>query len=585
MPPYSTSFTSRGEDEGGWGTNPDFGRSRSGPRDQQFQNNEVRPRPYTRSGQGEEEATRGQNPFTYDLWRKERYEREMCNSLLASRIRPGPEGTQETRIRSQDTKDQQSLADIPAFVSEQDVPNNQLPHLERDSAPSGGSKDGESSQKKTHDKNHDKNHEEAYEEAHEEAHKEAHEESHEKSHEKNHEQQTSNPPEAVVSNPPPSTRAAIATGCRCPIDLECEARDDHLLDCRTLVMEWKQWKEKHARENISVPPIDVPPEQEPFATAAEVSSIIELLDDVQQQQRMSVPLRDTFGKIEEWIRRMKSNSVTEAILAACPVVEHLSKFLSFGNRLVLRQKEMPQHMIEDLTIIQRKWSSGDLSVLARRGLRLGRGGQYSVDPAWRLARTDNYLGHGYLVNGQTWHYRAEMNRDGAHGPNVGGIAGTAKEGARSIVMGSHDAAKNEYADVDNGNEIWYMGTALPRQEGDNEATNLKDEPDNRRRQRVTRNSKGQGPTVPTQALITSYRTRNPVRVFRSFRLAETVPMRPPRGFRYDGLYEVVDFELCKIERQIYRFKLVRLQTGQGPLRESLPPPAPERRERKRKREA
>ncbi|KAL2441736.1 hypothetical protein ABEF95_016310 [Exophiala dermatitidis] len=548
MPPYSTSFTSRGEDDGEWGTNPDFGRIRSGPRDQQFQNNEVRPRPYTKSGQGEEEATRGQNPFTYDLWRKERYEREMCNSLLASRIRPGAEDTQETRTKSQDTEDQQPLAAIPLFVPEQDFPNNQLPHLEKVSAPSGGSKNGKST------------------------------------HEKTHEKQTSNMPEAVVTNSPPSTGATIATGCRCPIDVECEARDDSLLDCRTLVMEWKRWKEKRAVESHPVPPIDVPPEQEPFATAAEVSSTIELLDDVQQQQRMSMPLRDTFGKIEEWIRRMKSNSVTEAILAACPVVEHLSKFLSFGNRLVLRQKEMPQHMIEDLTIIQRKWSSGDFSVLARRGLRQGRGGRFSVDPAWRLARTDDYLGHGHLVNGQTWHYRAEMNRDGAHGPNVGGIAGTAKEGARSIVMGSHDAGNNnEYADVDNGNEIWYMGTALPRQEGDNEPTNLKDEPDNRRRQRVTRNSKGQGPTVPTQALITSYRTRNPVRVFRSFRLAEAVPMRPPRGFRYDGLYEVVDFELCKIERQIYRFKLVRLQTGQGPLRESLPPPAPERRERKRKR--
>ena len=58
-------------------------------------------------------------------------------------------------------------------------------------------------------------------------------------------------------------------------------------------------------------------------------------------------------------------------------------------------------------------------------------------------------------------------------------------------------------------------------------------------------------------------------------------MRPERGYRYDGLYRVEWFQLEKQERQIYKFKLVRLTTGQGPLRLNLSPPLPEKK-RKRK---
>lgn len=286
-------------------------------------------------------------------------------------------------------------------------------------------------------------------------------------------------------------------------------------------------------------------------------------------------LQHTFTKIGDWIRKMQHNSVTQDILTQSRALERLNSFLCEGSRAMREAQDVPEEIVEDLTILHRKWDFGDLSVLARRGLRQsGVHGQYFPDPDWPYARSSDFFGHGHLMNGQTWNYRTEMTRDGAHGPLIAGISGTVKDGARSIVMGLHDEVKKEYyADVDQRDTIYYVGTALAREEGDTEATNVKD-PTNHRVARVTKNRKGQGPTNATKALVTSYRTGREVRVFRSFRLAEIVPDRPPRGFRYDGLYVVKSYKLWKRERQIYRFKLVRLQTGQGPLRESNAPLEP-----------
>jgi hypothetical protein len=236
---------------------------------------------------------------------------------------------------------------------------------------------------------------------------------------------------------------------------------------------------------------------------------------------------------------------------------------------------VPISVVENLTIIYRKWERGDLSVLARRGLiQRQEQRQFYPDPQWPYARDANYFGHGHLVNGQTWGTRVEMRRDGAHAPLMAGIYGTAEEGAKSIVMGLHDEEKKEYyADIDQGTRIWYMGTALNRDEDDKEPTNIKD-PEQQDSGMVHLNRRGKGPTPGTNALITSYRTKRPVRVFRSSRLAGCVPLRPVKGFRYDGLYKVVNYELLKEYLQIYRFEMVRLTDGQGPLRENLPPPKP-----------
>jgi hypothetical protein len=265
---------------------------------------------------------------------------------------------------------------------------------------------------------------------------------------------------------------------------------------------------------------------------------------------------------------MLNHSLTPEILVQSNALPVIRNFLEPAQAQLRRNKRVPEHIVEDLTFLQRKWERGDLGILALRGLRqVGPYAQLFVDPDWPYALSADFYGDGHLVNGQTWAYRAEMMRDGAHSAPIAGICGKKAKGARSIVMGYHDEVKKDYyADIDigDGSTIYYYGTALPRRPGDNELTNEKD-PRTYRAERITRNSRGEGPTSATEALFESYRTRRPVRVFRSFRLAEIVEHKPLEGFRYDGLYTVVAPELVKRERQIYRFKMERIP-GQGPLR-------------------
>ncbi len=283
---------------------------------------------------------------------------------------------------------------------------------------------------------------------------------------------------------------------------------------------------------------------------------------------------------------MQHNSITEHDLNQTNVLGLLKPFLAESYRPTLAAKEMPLEIIEDLTILYRKWELGDLSVLPRRGLIRVSHTQYTADLNWQYKRSCDFFGHGHLVNGQVWFSRAAMMRDGAHAPPMCGIYGTARKGgAKSIVMGRHDEKnKDYYANIDQGNIIWYYGTALRRSNNDTEATNIEDPAHGTyRAERVTKNDLDQGPTPGTNALFESYRTGHPVRLFRSFRLADIVPGKPIVGFRYDGLYIVTEPVLVKKERQIYMFKMVRMEDGQGPLRQANAPLEPMKSTRKRRR--
>ena len=188
-----------------------------------------------------------------------------------------------------------------------------------------------------------------------------------------------------------------------------------------------------------------------------------------------------------------------------------------------------------------------------------------------------------------------MARDGAHGPLIAGISGSKTTGAYSVVMGYHDTYRRDYyADVDCGNRIFYLSTALPKLRGDDGGIN-------RSNHRDPPNDMFPDQTLATsgaQALIESYEGgKQPVRVFRSFRASKKCPHRPKGGFRYDGLYQVVDYECLKVDRLIYRFEMVRLgetqdigdgqNQGQGPIRSGIvaePIPREERRNIDRRRE-
>lgn len=60
--------------------------------------------------------------------------------------------------------------------------------------------------------------------------------------------------------------------------------------------------------------------------------------------------------------------------------------------------------------------------------------------------------------------------------------------------------------------------------------------------------------------------KHPVRVIRSHKLVLKKSKYAPRaGFRYDGLYDVLDYEILNREKQIHRFHLKRC-AGQDPIR-------------------
>ncbi|KAJ9646879.1 hypothetical protein H2204_000571 [Knufia peltigerae] len=388
------------------------------------------------------------------------------------------------------------------------------------------------------------------------------------------------------STPPrsPSPRALAGRPepvCVCPISDKCAAKDDALIDCRHLVLEWKKW-ETRAKEKPPVLPLDRDPANEAFVTLDEALVIIRLLDQVEIRPRLQMSIQYVFDKIRDWNRKMLHNSISKEVLDEGGIMQRLKGFLGAHNAAMRQAKKVPFDIIEDLTYLHCKWDRGDLSVLPRRGLiRSAGGGPSAVDPKWPYARSANFYGHGHLVNGQTWISRAAMVRDGAHSALQAGICGTVKDGARSIVMGFYiETTKEGYADRDFGETIEYIGTALKRKIDDVEPTNIKDL-SKHRSSRKTKNTAGDGPTNATECLMTSYRNGKPVRLFRAWMLPRVNSLRPLKGFRYDGLYEVKKYELLKKERQIYKFVMTRMREGQGPLREVMPPFEPPQKKKRK----
>lgn len=162
----------------------------------------------------------------------------------------------------------------------------------------------------------------------------------------------------------------------------------------------------------------------------------------------------------------------------------------------------------------------------------------SLDRTYAGLVSAKYHGNGDLLNGQWWPTQLCALRDGAHGSSQAGISGKPGEGAYSCIMsGGLDAKGQKYPDEDHGEWVFYTGT-------DSTDGKIADF---------------------TRRMLESVRSK-PVRLIRSHNLdSEYAPIV---GFRYDGLYDVVDVERLDPEtsdRQRHRFRLVR-QAGQDPIR-------------------
>lgn len=179
-------------------------------------------------------------------------------------------------------------------------------------------------------------------------------------------------------------------------------------------------------------------------------------------------------------------------------------------------------------------------------LRNVRGGMLmKLDPAFRGKRESAVFGHNDLTVGDWWPYQLCCLRDGVHGHKQGGIAGRTAFGAYSIVV----SADSAYNDDDEGYSLLYSGTRGTKAiESSSVETKLTD---------------------ATRSLETSRANQKPVRVIRKG--PGKGRFAPSCGYRYDGLYTVINSEVKRGENQESDFAifwLVRIE-GQKPLEEVI----------------
>lgn len=280
-----------------------------------------------------------------------------------------------------------------------------------------------------------------------------------------------------------------------------------------------------------------------------------------------------------WILEMEDVTIpagNQRAIVNQQVLPALRTFLSLANERVRRAQNLPAYIEEELTVLERKWGKGDYDGDVKRGLRakdvfdvngFRKYTTFEVDPNWRFYTSGLNFGAGDLVNGQIWESRQELMRDGVHAPPQAGICGTIRRGAVSVLLGAFDERNNlGYADIDMGEVIEYMGTALKDEDGLG-PTNVKD-----LEMSIPGAWHHNGPIQPTAAtrsLFKSMETERPVRVIRSFKMCDIVTNKPTKGYRYDGLYRVVRATAMKYKRQIWSFRMVRLPDqlpAHGPLR-------------------
>ena len=299
---------------------------------------------------------------------------------------------------------------------------------------------------------------------------------------------------------------------------------------------------------------------EVFATAEHIRDGIVSLDHLANHPASGFTLNRIFTALEVWLGQMQRMSVREDEFHQLDAIEHLNTFLLDENASYRRKKRVPVSLYEDLTILFRKWSRGDFGVHPYRGCTYNKGGSRIKNPNWPHVMDGRFFGEEHLVNGQIFAGKWQMSVEGAHADIRGGISGGPKQGAYSIVMGLYDPKKdNSYADVDCGDEIYYIGTEL-KNTNDYRPTNDMDREDEEEYK-----NPGEAP-LKTRTLMKSYETQKPVRLFRSGNAAPIVKRRPAKDYyRYDGLYRVKNWETLKMNKQICRFYMVRIP-GQNPLR-------------------
>jgi len=162
------------------------------------------------------------------------------------------------------------------------------------------------------------------------------------------------------------------------------------------------------------------------------------------------------------------------------------------------------------------------------------------------ASAADHYGHpdGYSV-GQIFASRKACHDAKVHRAPMKGIVGNPHEGAYSIVV--NDGYED---DVDEGDVIWYTGAGGQDSRGGSEPQKADQSFDHSSNRSLRRNTE----------------TKHPVRVIRGSKNPNS-KWGPTRGYRYDGLYDVISARYAKGKSGyiICRFKLQR-RPGQTPLK-------------------
>lgn len=281
-------------------------------------------------------------------------------------------------------------------------------------------------------------------------------------------------------------------------------------------------------------------------------------------QNRDVVLPTQFGKIISMVHKIIFLNVTDKLLRKTRMLDNNDGLPQLFDDEFSGGVPWPWYLRADAEELYNKWCGKVFETDLYRGLiramrGKGKGLSTSSDTLgkdskhYRLVNPKQH-GNGLLINGTWWPTQLAVLRDGGHGSSQGGITSDPVEGAFSVIMaGGLDPNNKPYPNIDRGDEVLYCGT-------DNPSTELNE------------------PSRDTKAMILNHKNGQPVRLFRSSNLGSK--FAPELGFRYDGLYSVVGFEVLdppEEKRKRHRFRLLRCE-GQDPIRSEGPEKRPTKEE-------
>ncbi|EME46187.1 hypothetical protein DOTSEDRAFT_70243 [Dothistroma septosporum NZE10] len=245
---------------------------------------------------------------------------------------------------------------------------------------------------------------------------------------------------------------------------------------------------------------------------------------------------DYFDKLREVLHKLTFTNVNERLLRNNRMLHGEDSLPQVFDKRYDGGVKWPEDIKADAEELYQKWRRRDFDIDMMRGINFSMAGQQGGDSIKPGAKRDaKRQGNNGLVNGQWWPTLVCAVRDGAHGATIAGIAGGKDRGAYScFISGGGD---NSYPDIDEGEIVKYCGTDTTNGEV----------------------------SAGTQLMIASMQHGIPVRFIRSSKAKNKSKYAPSLGFRYDGLYDVKDYEILDPKLHRHRFTLVR-RPGQAPIR-------------------